>query len=281
MKNILLVTNPEKPSIPCMQFGCYLAQLTQSRLTAVFVEKHLADKSPALKAVLGMPYVETILESDLPGYAEHQEMQALYVETFKKICEDRGVRCGISQDLNSPLDGLIQESRFADLLIISRDTSLEHKTGQSPSDFVKDVTAKSECPVIIAPVTFTEIEEILLAYDESRSSAFAIKQFSYLFPEMDELKLTMLHVSESESEDATEVQREKLSHWLSAHFNYAAFKTVSGKAGRELYKCLYNKKRTLVIMGSYGRSPFSTLLSPSTADLLLENLDLPFFFAHH
>ncbi|MCF2494104.1 universal stress protein [Dyadobacter chenhuakuii] len=279
MKNILLAINPEKPSIPCMQFGCYLAQLTQSRLTAVFGEKHLAGESPALKTVFGVPYVETILGSDLPGYAEHEEMRAIYMETFTKICEDRGVRHSINPDLTSPREGLIQESRFSDLLVIAKDTSLEHKTGQSPSDFIRDIIVKAECPVIVAPITFTEIDEILLAYDESRSSAFAVKQFSYLFPEMDELKLTMLHVNESGHEN--ELQREKLSHWLSAHFNYAAFKAVSGKAGPELYKYLYDKKRTLVIMGSYGRTSFSTLLSPSTADSLLENLDLPFFFAHH
>lgn len=279
MKNILLAINPEKPSIPCMQFGCYLAQLTQSRLTAVFVGKHLADKSPALKTVFGVPYVETIVASDLPGYAQHEGMRAIYMETFTKICEDRGVRHSINQDLDYPLDGLIAESRFADLLVIARDTCLEEKMGQSPSDFVKDIIAAAECPVMVAPITFTDIDQIVLAYDESRSSAFAVKQFSYLFPEIDELKLTMLHVNESENEN--EIQRKKLSHWLSAHYNCAVFKTMTGKASTELYKYLYNKKKVLVIMGSYGRNALSTLLSPSTADSLLETLDLPFFFAHH
>lgn len=278
MKNILLAIDPEKPSIPSMQFGCYLAQLTQSRLTAFFVEQHLADKAPALKTVYGFPYVETIVASDLPGYSEHEELRTIYMETFRKICEDRGIRYSIGQDPEYPLEGLVAESRFADLLIISRDTGLGEKTGQSPSDFVKDIITRAECPVMVTPKTFTEIDEIVLAYDESRSSAFAIKQFSYLFPEMDELKITMLHVNESE--DGSEIQREKLSHWLGAHFNCAAFKTMTGNASSELYRHLDNKKRTLVIMGSYGRNALSTLLSPSTADSLLENLDLAFFFAH-
>ncbi|WAC13474.1 universal stress protein [Dyadobacter pollutisoli] len=279
MKNILLAINPEKPSIPCMQFGCYLAQLTQSRLTAVFVEKHLADKSPALKTVFGQPYVETIIAGDLPGYGQHEEMRAIYMETFAKICEDRGVRHSINPDLGYPLEGLIADSRFADLLVIARDTCPDEKMGQSPSDFVQDIIAAAECPVMVAPITFTDIDQIVLAYDESRSSAFAVKQFSYLFPETDELKITMLHVDEGK--DGNEIQREKLSHWLAAHYNCAVFETMTGKASAELYKYLHKKKKALVIMGSYGRNTLSKLLSPSTANSLLETLDLPFFFAHH
>jgi hypothetical protein len=277
MKNILLAINPDKPSIPCMQFGCYLAKLTQSRLTAVFIEKHSAVKSPTLTTVFGVPYVETILASDLPGYAKHEEMRAIYMETFAKICEERGVRYSINQDLDYPLDGLIAESRFADLLLIARDTSPQDNVGKSPSEFVKDVIAAAECPVMVTPITFTDIDQLVLAYDESSSSAFAVKQFSYLFPELDELKLTMLHVIENENE----IQIKKLSNWLSAHYNCADFKTMTGQARSELYKYLFNRKKTLVIMGAYGRNSLSTLLSSSTADSLLETLDLPFFFAHH
>ncbi|MCE7059412.1 hypothetical protein [Dyadobacter sp. CY343] len=44
-------------------------------------------------------------------------------------------------------------------------------------------------------------------------------------------------------------------------------------------------KDGMVVVSSVPRIsptlPRCTLLSPSTADSLLENLDLPFFFAHH
>jgi hypothetical protein len=279
MKNILLAINPDKPSIACMEFGCYLAKLTESRLTAVFVEKHLAGKSPGLITVLGVPYVETIVDSDLPGYAKQEEMRAIYRDTFTKICESRGVRHSIIQDLDYAVDRLIDESRFADLLIIARDTSLQEKAGPSPSEFVKDVIAAAECPVMVAPITFTDIDQLVLAYDESRSSAFAIKQFSYLFPELDALKLTLLHVITSDN--GNEIQVKRLSKWLNAHYNCADFKTMSGHVSTELYKYLFNRKKTLVIMGAYGRGALSRLLSSSTADSLLETLDLPFFFAHH
>ncbi|NIJ52558.1 universal stress protein [Dyadobacter arcticus] len=279
MKNILLAINPDKPGLPCLQFGCYLAQLTQSRLTAVFLENRQADPTPSLEIRYSMPYVETIVDSDLPNYAEHEETRSIYIEIFKKICEDRGVRYNIHQDLNSPLEGIIAESRFADVLLISRDISFEDQSVDVPSGFVKNILAKTECPIIAAPITFDEVDEILFAFDDSRSSAFALKQFSYLFPELEDLKLTMLHVRKDEDED--ELRTEKLSQWVSNHYNYPVFKVVTGNPVPELFKYLSDKKRTFVIMGSYGRSSLSTMLDPSTADSLLENLDLPFFFTHN
>ncbi|MCU7375742.1 hypothetical protein PEC18_34235 [Paucibacter sp. O1-1] len=162
-------------------------------------------------------------------------------------------------DLGYPLEGLIADSRFADLLVIARDTCPDEKMGQSP-DFVQDIIAAAECPVMVAPITFTDIDQIVLAYDESRSSAFAVKQFSYLFPETDELKITMLHVDEGK--DGNEIQREKLSHWLAAYYNCAVFETMTGKASAELYKYLHKKKRhwsSWVLMVAIH---FSKLLSP-------------------
>lgn len=276
MKNILLVVNADKVSIPGIYFGCYLAQLTGSRLTGVFLENNAVAEIPALKSAYGLPYVENIVASDLPTYKEHNAACKQTVEIFKRICEEKGVRFNIHRDLDAPLEEVITETRFADLLVVSREISFE-KNGQMPSEFVKDILAGAECPVMAAPMNFEGIDEILLAYDDTKSSTFAIKQFTYLFPELEDLKLTLLHICK----EGDEIQREKFSQWVSAHYTYPVFKVVTGNPGSELFKYLLDKKRTLVIMGSYGRSTLSTILHPSTADSLLEDLDLPFFFAHH
>lgn len=278
MKNILLAINSDKPCISCMQFGCYLAQLTQSKLSILFVEKHTADTRPSLKIKYGMPYVETIIASDLPSYAEHEKTRSVYIETFRKICGDHGVRYHVHTELESRLEGLIAETRFADILILDRNISLEDQS-DVPSRFLKDIFAKTECPVLVAPISFDTVDELLFAFEDTKSSAFAIKQFSCLFPELEDVKVTMLHVQKHSDEN--NFQQEKLSQWVSVHYSYPVFKIMTGKPSSELYKYLYNKKRTLVIMGSYGRDRLSTIMFPSTADPLLANLNLPFFFAHH
>jgi hypothetical protein len=57
---------------------------------------------------------------------------------------------------------------------------------------------------VLAPAEFTGIDEIIFCYDASKSAVFAIKQFSYLFPEFSTKKLTVLEV-----EHETEFQKEK------------------------------------------------------------------------
>jgi hypothetical protein len=277
MKNLFLMINPENPDITSIQFGCYLAKNTQSRLTGLFLGKR-RQEVPALEMAYGVPYVETVVAGDLPGYEQQIASCKRSMEQFQKMCEVENVKFNIRQ-IEFSIDEVTAETRFADLVILSRDISPENDHGPVPSDFVKDILSRTECPVLVAPLTFDRIEEILLAYDESRSSAFAIKQFTYLIPEMEDLKITMLHVRKDPDED--EFQRDKLSQWATTHYSYPVFKIMIGNPGSELYKHLFNKKKTLVIMGSYGRGAVSSLLQPSTADSLLENLDLPFFFAHH
>lgn len=279
MKNVILIINPDEVSISSIHFGCYVAQLTESRLTGLFLEKNIGNQTPTLKSLFGQTYVETIVASDLPGYQEHSAARMNSLEIFKKICLENGVRFSIVSQVSFSVKEIVAETRFADLLIISREITLEQDSEKAPSDFLKEILSQNECPVMVAPLTFDGIDEILLAYDESRSSAFAIKQFTYLFPELEALKLTMLHVQKHF--DHSDVHWEKLTRWISAHYSYPIIKVVEGNPGPELLNFLSLKRRTLVIMGSYGRNALSSMVFPSTADTLLESLDLPFFFTHH
>jgi hypothetical protein len=68
MKNILLVIDADHLNKENILFGCYLAALTESRLTGIFLENNVLDPVPAVKMAYGMPYTETMVASDAPGY---------------------------------------------------------------------------------------------------------------------------------------------------------------------------------------------------------------------
>jgi hypothetical protein len=69
---------------------------------------------------------------------------------------------------------LIEESRFADLLIIDAETSFNRGLEANPTRFVKEILQHAECPVVISPVSFEGLDEIIFAYDGSASSVYAI-----------------------------------------------------------------------------------------------------------
>ncbi len=182
-------------------------------------------------------------------------------------------------DKGVPVWEIISESRFAELLIVDPEMSFGGKNEGVPTGFIKEVLAKSECPVVIAPFSFYGTEEILFAYDGSKSSLFAIKQFTYLFPELTDKKVTILQVNENE--DGPVIEKEKIGELLQMHYSSIGFHTLYGKASDELYNYLLGKKNIFVVMGAFGRGMLSGFLKHSTAELVVKTINLPIFIAHH
>jgi len=56
------------------------------------------------------------------------------------------------------------------------------------------VIGSAQCPVVIAPSANTVVDEIVFCYDGSPSSLFAMKQFTYLLPELTDTKGTIVQV---------------------------------------------------------------------------------------
>lgn len=136
-------------------------------------------------------------------------------------------------------------------MIVDAETSFNEKFEGTPTVFVKDVLKDTECPVIIAPESFEGIDEIVFAYDRDKSSVFAIKQFTYLFPELGEKRTIILQV-DKEGFWADE-DKYNFKEWLQDHYNTIGFETLKGGAQDRLFDYLFKKKNVFVVMGAYGR----------------------------
>lgn len=278
MKNIRLVIDAGHLNTHHVQFACYLASLTRSRLTGIFMQNAPYQQIPQMKVALETAFAETLTLSDLPDFAEKQALLRENESTFRAICERQGVHVSVHENPHEPLEQILAESRYTDLMIIGSDLAFEPWDEKKPSAFLKDVLRAVECPVMIAPDLFEGVEEIVFAYDGNAAAVHAIKQFSYLLPELEDCRLTIARVVDEGTQD--DPDEGKLARLVSAHYSNAHFKKLYGQPNSELFAFLMNKKKTMVVMGSYGRSTFSTMLTPSTADPLIRNLNLPVFIAH-
>ena len=266
-------------STPAIDFACYLARLTNSRLTGIFLEDVLATEKPAFQAI------QTIALMQDPAVAGSFPAEALEttteesIKSFKQACECRGIVPTVHRDRGTPLSEVIGESRFADLLVVDAETSFARKKEPIPAKFVKDVLAEAECPVIIAPYSFHSVDEIHFAYNGSPSSVYAIKQFTYLFPEWRQKKVTVVNVREKEGEGIED--QYKMKEWLRQHYANVELKVLTGDASDQLFAYLIDKKNAMVVIGAYGRSMLSRLFRPSHAHLIVKTVNLPIFITHH
>lgn len=279
MQKILLAINGIKIDMNALDFACYLGRLTKSKITGVFLENLVAEEKPVLKETTVVPYISW--EADINS-AEHREKTRIIeknISFFKEACAKREVNCSIHRDRGVPAKEIIEESRFADLLVIDAATSFNKRFEGIPTEFVKDVLKNAECPVVIAPESFESIDEIVFTYDGSRSSVFAIKQFGYLFPELRYKKAMLMEITAGS--EMTVEQKYKIQEWLRAHYADCECKVLLGDVKDQLFSYLLPKKNAFVVMGSYGRNMISTFFKKSSADIVLKTANLPLFISHH
>jgi len=278
MKRILLAIDALNPDKNSLEFACFLGRLHKSKVTGVFLENLIADKKPQLKVMQGYPYLDWAIDEDSDEYKAKMELIKKNIALFGEGCISREVGYKSITAGEEPAAELIEASRFADLLVVDAETSFSKRFEGPPTEFVKDVLKKAECPVIIAPEKFEAIDEIAFAYTNSASSVFAIKQFTYLFPELKDKRVRIIHVNK-EGKWLTE-EKNKLMEWLQNYYIDIHFEAMEGEPESSLFGTFLNSRNTFIVMGAYGRNSLSQFLKRSRADLLMNAITQPIFIAH-
>ena len=281
MEKILLAVEGNKQNAYAIDFACFLAKLTDSRLTAVFLEgdadgsgpKVIPAEEPAILHLDGPEIAGCTLVRTAGSDPVLQQMHR-----FREACLSWQVSARVHRDRGVPLEEMILESRFSDLIVIDPETSFQRVGRESAGHFIQELLPAAECPVVVSPYQFERMDEVIFAYNGSASSVFAIKQFTYLFPMFKNKKAVMVNVNKEER--PAMVEQFKIKEWLSAHYQDVNFIILNGNASDELFGYLLGKKNAIVVLGAYGRGILSRFLKPSHASLLLRTINLPIFIAH-
>ncbi|HEX5153401.1 MAG TPA: hypothetical protein VFW07_18255 [Parafilimonas sp.] len=265
MRKLLLATNAAEVKASAIDFGCYIANLTQSPLTGIFIENRKN------REIVDTPVASWDEAYEVVSDKEIHENESLFLNR----CLHNEARHSIHHVQGDPLHEMVKESLYADIILTDGNTSFAEYDGW-PSKFVKELLENAKCPLIITPFEFDEINEVVFTYDGTDSSIFAIKQFIYLLPEFKDVKITLLQVLKDEGDDITE--QEKLKGFLMMHYNAVHYGILSGDAETELFKKFLAQRNKILVMGAYGRKK---IFNRSTADILLKTLDIPIFITHH
>jgi hypothetical protein len=278
MKRILLAIDALNADRNSLDFACFLGRLNKSKVTGVFLENLIADEKSLLKVMQGSAYVDWGIDKNSEEYKAKMDLIKKNITLFGEGCVNREVNYNLLQTGGEPAAQLIEESRFADMLVVDAETSFNKRFEGPPTEFVKDVLKKAECPVIIAPDRFEAIDEIVFTYTNSASSVFAIKQFTYLFPKLKDKRVRIIHVNKEGKWPVPE--KNKLMEWLKNYYTDIHFEALEGEPESALFGSFLNSRNTFIVMGAYGRNSLSQFLKRSRADLLMNTITQPIFIAH-
>ena len=155
MERILILIEHTGLEPASLEFACYLTRLTNSKLTGLFMkEPDLRDGSIVIKG------------PDTAGtYEVAEELQLTASDSsrreFLNFCARQGLRWTPDVIEAEKEDDILIESRFADLLIVNSDSSFTNDRETVPTPLVTSLLKHSECPVLIAPLNFEKVDEVV------------------------------------------------------------------------------------------------------------------------
>lgn len=272
MKKIIIPFDGCHFSKGAFSFVNSLHEMKPILLTGVFLPKvdyaQLLFFPTAILAPLYLPMMENFDEEEIETN----------VDKFEQLCQKNFIEYRVHKDLNeTSISQLVKETLFADLMIIGSEVFYKNGIVQGPDEYLKDALHNTECPVIIVPEEFDFPAHIILAYDGSASSVFAIKQFAYLFPELCNREAILVYVGDEKHDIPDQALIKELA---ARHFeNLTITKVASDRKNR--FKTWFEEhKNSLLVSGSFGRSGVSELFSRSFIIDIIKEYKTPVFIAH-
>lgn len=274
MKKILLASDGIHFSEGAFEFARRLNEMEPVLLTGVFLPQaqlaNLWSYADGMNGPLFVPLVESGEES----------IKQENIDRFEQLCVHNNIDYRIHKDYyDFALPELKKETRFADLLILGSEKFYENMGTDKPNEYLRDVLHGVECPVLLVPETFSFPESIILAYDGSDSSVYAIKQFAYLFPEFCNRETLLVYTDEKEKKDFPD--RILMEELTARHFPNLTFFKLTLDPKKYFATWIMEKKGALLVSGSYGRSGLSELFRKSFVNEVISDHQLPVFITHH
>lgn len=271
MKKVLIVFDGISFSIGAFEFAKHLNSVEKIMLTGVFIPQINYSSLWSYTGAMAGPAIMPLSATDEDSQVSDS------IGRFEELCRQNDITFTVHKDyFDFALPELKKETRFADLLLLSGERFYQHSSSNQNNDHIKDALQAAECPVIVIPENFQIPSTIILAYDGSVSSVYAIKQFAYLFSQL-EIKQTFLVFA---SKDEKEIPDERnIIELVSQHYqNMKVYKFHNHR--KEFTSWLDEKKGAILVSGSFGRSAISLVFRESFVNDILSAHKIPVFIAH-
>ena len=273
MKKIIIPFDGAQFSKGAFAFARKLHEIRPILLTGVFLPKVDYARFFFFPTAFAAPVYVPVRED-----YEVEEVES-NIEQFAELCKKNSIEYRVHKDLyEASIPQLVKETRFADVMVISSETFYKNQIAYGSNEYLKDALHSTECPVVIVPEKFHFPTQIVLAYDGSASSVFAIKQFVYLFPELCSLKTILVHAGDEKHSVPDQVLIEEFA---ARHFENLTVTKLASSNKNDFNTWFENHSNPLLVSGSFGRSGVSELFRKSFVIDLINEHKTPVFIAHH
>lgn len=191
-------------------------------------------------------------------YGEDQSNKQNLIDFRKRIKSTRNIKgvladllrmdSGITASVNllSTNDDVSEQCKYADLFVCSR-SSFENDHLRS-FDLEKEESLKTCCTLLVVPDDYTTVKNVVLVYDGTNESLYAIKQFCRVLPQAcRSLDVVLLFLARDNHSVELEQEHKLFVNYLQQHCQRLAVHYYSGEDRNQLEMMLDIKDETLFV----------------------------------
>ena len=273
MKKLIIALDGQHFPRGAFEFVKSINATTKVLLAGVFLSPVDYSKVLAYTGMEGMALMPEWLMKN-----EDDTLVTKNISLFKDACTAEGIEFRIHKDTDlMAISSLIEETRFADCLLVSSDLFYANVSKEQPNFYLEEVLKKAECPVLLVPENYEEPGQVILTYDGNESSVFAIKQFAYVFPGLTKKETILLSITHHEDELP---EYSLITELVSRHFSDLKIQPLHLKNKKDFNEWMMGRPNSFIVMGSFSRSIFSQLFKKSFASEVIHDIKMPIFIAH-
>ncbi len=262
MKKIVTALAPIDTPWPAMRISIQFARNHSVEIHLVFLTLPDADLDYMYPYPNDLPLSEDFSDGKMISES-NQELIKDKLNLFKQECESAAIN--LSFERNISVEKLIKESTNADLLI-----------ADGGANFLSKILPHLHCPAFIAGDDHIP-EKVVLMFNDSDSSKFAIEKYGQLLPEFKDLPTFLLSIN---PKDENEIQNYVQKNLNDTYTNIST-KSLTGKVEKEMENFLSELTgHILVVIGAFGRSEISRFFHESLANIVMRDKKVSLFIAH-
>lgn len=200
------------------------------------------------------------------------------INLFSAACEKAHLEFSVHRGHDFEIfPALRKETRFADLVLMSSELFYKNLNSEQPNSYTKTALHEAECPVLLVPEIYGQPSHVILSYDGSAASVYAIKQFANLFPEWTALEALLVYIS---NKDDAIPDMDYMEEFAGRHFSKLTIEKLEFDPHKYLETWLSEEKMPLLVSGSFTRSGISMLFNKSFTSDVIRAHNTPVFIAH-
>jgi len=278
MKKIIVAFDGLKYTEATAEYAVQIAKQNRAHLVGVFLDD-MAYHSFRFADVIENDAVSDKKLKELNEKDKATRRQA--ISLFKSACEQAGLEYSVHHDKNVAEKDLLHESIYSDMLIVGKKENFSVHQDKLPSDFIQDLLADVQCPVMLVPEKYKPLHSVIFLYDGDPSSVYAIKMFCYELIAFHHLSAKVLSVKQPK-ESLHLPDNGLMKEFMKRHLPNAEYVLLKGEAENTILTYLQQQREeALVVLGAYRRNRISRWFRESMADVLIKHTGFPLFIAHN